>query len=102
MTKSQERLLLSRDVFFGHKMKIVHLKETCFSGYNRTFLAICEHVRTVAFCIISSTILSGCSTFNPQPFNERSFHKRIETQTEKDVRVSAKVLSAEEIETVFG
>ena len=53
-------------------------------------------------CIVVATFLLGCATFNPKPFTEVSFHERIATQTEADVRVSATVLGAAESETVFG
>lgn len=84
------------------RLKMHHLKETDISEYGRTLMAFHESLRTVAFCIISSTILWGCATFNPRPLNEVAFHERAETQTENEVRVSAAVLSAEETEAVFG
>ncbi len=65
-------------------------------------MAFHESLRTVAFCIISGTILWGCATFNPRPINEVPFQKRAETQTEEGVRVTAAVLSAKETEAVFG
>jgi len=84
------------------RLKMHHLKETKISEYGRTIMAFHESLRTVAFCIISSTILCGCATFNPRPLSEVAFHERVETQTENKIRVSAAVLSAEETEAAFG
>lgn len=84
------------------RLKMHHLKETKISEYGRTIMAFHESLRTVAFCIISSTILWGCATFNPRPLSEVAFHERVETQTESKIRVSAAVLSAEETEAAFG
>ena len=79
-----------------------HLKETEISEYGRTIMVFHESLRTVAFCILSSTILWGCATFNPRPLSEVAFHERVETQTENKIRVSAAVLSAKETEAAFG
>ncbi|MCK4787362.1 MAG: LssY C-terminal domain-containing protein, partial [Desulfobacteraceae bacterium] len=84
------------------RLKMHHLKETKISEYGRTIMAFHESLRTVAFCILSSTILWGCATFNPRPLSEVAFHERVETQTESKIRVSAAVLSAEETEAAFG
>lgn len=84
------------------RLKMHHLKETKISEYGRTIMAFHESLRTVAFCILSSTILWGCATFNPRPLSEVAFHERVETQTENEIRVSAAVLSAEETEAAFG
>ncbi len=79
-----------------------HLEGTDISAYGRKKMAFHESLRTVAFCILSGTILCGCATFNPQPINEVPFRERAETQTEDGVRVTAAVLSAKETEAVFG
>lgn len=84
------------------RLKMHHFKETKISEYGRTIMAFHESLRTVAFCILSSTILWGCATFNPRPLSEVAFHERVETQTESKIRVSAAVLSAEETEAAFG
>jgi len=84
------------------RLKMHHLKETKISEYGRTIMAFHESLRTVVFCILSSTILWGCATFNPRPLSEVAFHERVETQTENKIRVSAAVLSAEETEAAFG
>ena len=84
------------------RLKMRHFKETEISESGRTIMVFHESLRTVAFCIISSTILWGCATFNPRPLSEVAFHERAETQTENKIRVSAAVLSAEETEAAFG
>jgi hypothetical protein len=83
-------------------LKVHHLKEKDNSRGGLTIMTFQKRIRTIAFCLISSTILLGCATFNPQPLNEVPFRQRIKTQTENDVRVSAAVLSAEETEAAFG
>jgi hypothetical protein len=83
------------------RLKMHYLKETDISE-GRTLMAFHKSLRTVAFCIISSTILWGCATFNPRPIEEVPFQKRAQTQYENNVRVTAAVLSAEESQAVFG
>lgn len=83
-------------------LKTHFLKETDNSMYGRMIMTFRESSRTVAFCFISSLILWGCATFDPRPLNEVDFRERATTQTEKEIRVSALVLSAEETEAVFG
>lgn len=79
-----------------------HLKDKDISEYDRMIITFHKSIRTVAVCIVSSTILWGCATFNPLPLNELAFKQRAETQMENEIRVSAAVLSAEETEAVFG
>ena len=55
-------------------------------------------VFTVLFLLVSI----GCATsFHPRPFDEIPFRARAQTQEQKDVRVTAAVLSAEETKKVF-
>jgi hypothetical protein len=55
-----------------------------------------------AFCVLVSSVLLGCAGFAPTPIHESLFRTRAEEQTNKNVRVSAAVLGAEETEAVFG
>jgi hypothetical protein len=89
-------------IYQAHAIEMHHLNKTDLSKYGRTIMAFHANIRTVAFYIISSSILLGCATFNPLPLNEVPFRERTKTQTENDVSVSAVVLSAEETEAAFG
>ena len=61
-----------------------------------------QNLRALSLCILIISVFIGCATFKPLPLDEASLKQRAETQSEKGVRVSAAVLSAEEAETMFG
>jgi hypothetical protein len=51
--------------------------------------------------LICFLIIYSCAKFNPRPLDEVPFRERAQTQYEKNVRVTAVVLSAEETQAIF-
>ena len=56
----------------------------------------------VQLLMLCSVVTFSCATFNPRPMSEVPFRERAQTQCERNVCVTAVVLSAEESEAVFG
>lgn len=56
----------------------------------------------MAACALCGTLFWHCATFNPQPLDERPLRERAVSQAEKQVRVTATVLGAEETQATFG
>ena len=52
--------------------------------------------------VLTVILFVGCSSFDPQPFQEEDFLSRTETKQEGNVRVTVAALGAEEAERVFG
>jgi len=65
-------------------------------------MPIAEHTRWMTPAIILLLAVVGCATTKPQPDSEVPFRERSQTQTERDVRVTAAVPSAEESRKLFG
>ena len=64
----------------------------------RTYRACFDSIPLLV-CLL---LLFGCATYNPGPPDEMPFRERAQTQTERNVRVTATVLSADETQAYFG
>jgi hypothetical protein len=56
-------------------------------------------LQLMSLCLLT---FYGCATFNPRPLEEVPFKDRAQTEFEKNVRVTAAVLSAEESQAALG
>lgn len=62
----------------------------------------CKPMRSGAIGFLGLVTFLGCSSFDPQPMDEKSFLSRGQTKQEGNVRVTVAALGADEAEQLFG